>query len=113
MNKEEKQAKAATKLNKSFTETDSMRVSVLSEALPYIQRFTNKRIVIKYGGSAMVDKKLQNAVLRDIALLSSVGVQLVVVHGGGPEINQWLKKLGIKPEFLDGLRVPIQRPWTL
>ena len=105
MNKEEKQANSNTSLNTSFKDEDSIRVSVLSEALPYIQRFANKRIVIKYGGSAMVDKTLQNAVLRDIALLSSVGVQIVVVHGGGPEINQWLKKLGIKPVFLDGLRI--------
>jgi len=90
---------------KAFTEKDSMRVSVLSEALPYIQRFANKRIVIKYGGAAMVNKTLQNAVLRDIALLSSVGVQIVVVHGGGPEINQWLDKLGIKSVFRDGLRI--------
>ncbi len=105
MNKEEKQTHSGTRLNKPFMDEDSMRVSVLSEALPYIQRFENKRIVIKYGGSAMVDKTLQNAVLRDIALLSSVGVQIVVVHGGGPEINQWLKKLGIKPVFLDGLRI--------
>jgi len=105
MNKEEKQTKSGTNLKAAFTDKDSMRVSVLSEALPYIQRFANKRIVIKYGGSAMVDKELQSAVLRDIALLSSVGVQIVVVHGGGPEINQWLKKLGIKPVFLDGLRI--------
>ena len=105
MNKEEKQVKSRTKANNPFTDTDSMRVSVLSEALPYIQRFANKRIVIKYGGSAMVDKTLQNAVLRDIALLASVGVQIVVVHGGGPEINQWLEKLGIKPVFRDGLRI--------
>ena len=105
MNKEEKQTNSGTSLNKPFMDEDSMRVSVLSEALPYIQRFENKRIVIKYGGSAMVDKTLQNAVLRDIALLSSVGVQIVVVHGGGPEINQWLGKLGIKPVFLDGLRI--------
>ena len=105
MNKEEKQDNLGTNLNTAFTDKDSMRVSVLSEALPYIQRFSNKRIVIKYGGAAMLDKKLQNAVLRDIALLSSVGVQIVVVHGGGPEINQWLEKLGIKPVFLDGLRI--------
>ena len=105
MNKDEKQAKSGTNLKAAFTDKDSMRVSVLSEALPYIQRFANKRIVIKYGGSAMVDKELQSAVLRDISLLSSVGVQIVVVHGGGPEINQWLKKLGIKPVFLDGLRI--------
>ena len=84
---------------------ESLRVSVLSEALPYIQRFAGKRIVIKYGGAAMVDEGLQCAVFRDIALLSSVGVKPIVVHGGGPEINQWLKKLGISAEFKDGLRV--------
>ncbi len=84
---------------------ESLRVSVLSEALPYIQRFAGRRIVIKYGGAAMGHRTLQEAVFRDIALLSSVGVQLVVVHGGGPEINQWLQKLGIQSEFRDGLRV--------
>ena len=105
MNKKENQVNSRKILNNSLKDKDSMRVSVLSEALPYIQRFSNKRIVIKYGGSAMVDKTLQTAVLRDIALLASVGVQIVVVHGGGPEINQWLKKLGIKPVFLDGLRI--------
>ncbi len=88
---------------------DSLRVSVLSEALPYIQRFSGKRIVIKYGGAAMADGGLQNAVLRDIALLSTVGVQPVVVHGGGPEINNWLRKLEIKSEFRDGLRVTDSR----
>ena len=105
MNKEEEQAISSKNFNKPFTEKDSIRVSVLSEALPYIQRFADKRIVIKYGGSAMVEKTLQNAVFRDLALLSSVGVQIVVVHGGGPEINQWLGKLGIKPVFRDGLRI--------
>ena len=105
MNKEEKKNNTAKRTYPTSMDEASMRVSVLSEALPYIQRFANKRIVIKYGGSAMIDKTLQNAVLRDIALLSSVGVQIVVVHGGGPEINQWLKKLGIKPVFLDGLRI--------
>ena len=88
-----------------FSGDESLRVSVLSEALPYIQRFAGRRIVIKYGGAAMVEKSLQEAVFRDIALLSSVGVQPVVVHGGGPEINQWLQKLGINSEFRDGLRV--------
>ncbi len=105
MNKENQQSNHSINTNKTFTDKDSIRVSVLSEALPYIQRFTNKRIVIKYGGSAMADKTLQNAVFRDLALLSSVGVQIVVVHGGGPEINEWLGKLGIKPVFLDGLRI--------
>ena len=105
MNKEDQQATSSKNFKKPFTDKDSIRVSVLSEALPYIQRFANKRIVIKYGGSAMADITLQNAVFRDLALLSSVGVQIVVVHGGGPEINQWLKRLGIKPVFLDGLRI--------
>ena len=89
----------------SFSENDSLRVSVLSEALPYIQKFVGKVIVIKYGGAAMGHYDLQEAVFRDIALLSSVGVQPVIIHGGGPEINQWLKKLGIKAQFLDGLRI--------
>ncbi len=84
---------------------DKLRVSVLSEALPYIQRFAGRRIVIKYGGAAMAHQSLQEAVFRDIALLASVGVQPVVVHGGGPEINQWLKRLDIASEFRDGLRV--------
>ena len=83
----------------------SLRVSVLSEALPYIQQFAGRRIVIKYGGAAMAHESLQKAVFRDIALLSSVGVQPVVVHGGGPEINHWLSKLNIPSKFLDGLRV--------
>ncbi len=94
-----------TESDNSNTENYALRVSVLSEALPYIQKFAGKRIVIKYGGAAMAHKDLQIAVFRDIALLASVGVQPVVVHGGGPEINQWLKRLNIKAEFRDGLRV--------
>ena len=85
--------------------SDSTRVSVLSEALPYIQKFAGRRIVIKYGGAAMINKNLKEAVFRDIALLSTVGAQPVIIHGGGPEINQWLEKLGIKSEFRDGLRI--------
>lgn len=84
---------------------DSLRVSVLSEALPYIQRFAGRRVVVKYGGAAMAHAELRDAVFRDIALLASVGVQLVVVHGGGPEINTWLKRLEIPSEFRDGLRI--------
>ena len=84
---------------------DALRVSVLSEALPYIQRFAGRRIVVKYGGAAMVHAELREAVFRDLALLTSVGVQPVVVHGGGPEINTWLKRLEIPAEFRDGLRV--------
>ena len=84
---------------------DKLRVSILSEALPYIQRFAGRRIVIKYGGSAMAHGKLQEAVFRDVALLSTVGVQPIVVHGGGPEINHWLQRLSIPAKFRDGLRV--------
>ena len=84
---------------------DALRVSVLSEALPYIQRFAGRRIVIKYGGAAMAHAELRAAVFRDLALLACVGVQPVVVHGGGPEINQWLQRLEIPAEFRDGLRV--------
>ena len=84
---------------------DTLRVSVLSEALPYIQRFAGRRVVVKYGGAAMVRAELRDAVYRDLALLTSVGVRPVVVHGGGPEINQWLNRLSIEPQFKDGLRV--------
>ena len=84
---------------------DSQRVSILSEALPYIQSFKGRKIVIKFGGSIMEDEKLKNAFFRDIALLSSVGVCPVVIHGGGPEINSWLNKLEISPKFENGLRV--------
>jgi acetylglutamate kinase len=78
---------------------------VLSEALPYIQRFSGRRVVVKYGGAAMVKAELRDAVYRDLVLLASVGVQPVVVHGGGPEINDWLGRLNIAPQFRDGLRV--------
>jgi acetylglutamate kinase len=84
---------------------DTLRVSVLSEALPYIQRFAGRRIVVKYGGAAMVNEELRDAVFRDLALLACVGVQPVVVHGGGPEINQWLARMSIEPQFREGLRV--------
>jgi acetylglutamate kinase len=84
---------------------DSLRVSVLSEALPYIQRFAGRRIVVKYGGAAMVNEALREAVFRDLALLACVGVKPVVVHGGGPEINQWLTRMSIVPQFHEGLRV--------
>ena len=84
---------------------DSLRVSILSEALPYIQSFSGRKIVIKYGGSIMEEEKLKKAFFRDIALLSSVGVCPVVIHGGGPEINIWLNKLEISPKFENGLRI--------
>ncbi len=88
-----------------FKEQEATRVRVLSEALPYIQKFANRTIVIKYGGAAMKDGRLKAGVIRDIVFLSCVGVRPIVVHGGGPEINIWLDKLGIEPQFKDGLRV--------
>ena len=88
---------------------DSQRVSILSEALPYIQSFSGRKIVIKYGGSVMEEEHLKMAFFRDIALLSSVGVCPIVIHGGGPEINSWLNKLEISPKFANGLRVTDQK----
>ncbi|WP_254933447.1 acetylglutamate kinase [Cyanobium sp. WAJ14-Wanaka] len=87
------------------TSDDTLRVAVLSEALPYIQHFAGRRVVVKYGGAAMATANLRDAVYRDLVLLASVGVQPVVVHGGGPEINDWLGRLNITPEFRNGLRV--------
>lgn len=84
---------------------EATRVRVLSEALPYIQSFAGRTIVVKYGGAAMKDGSLKDKVVRDIVFLSCVGVRPIVVHGGGPEINSWLGKLGIEPQFKDGLRV--------
>ena len=84
---------------------EATRVRVLSEALPYIQQFTGRTVVVKYGGAAMKDSSLKDKVIRDVVFLSCVGVRPVVVHGGGPEINSWLGKLGIEPQFKNGLRV--------
>lgn len=78
---------------------------VLTEALPYIQKFSGKTIVVKFGGNAMVSEELKNSFARDIVLMKSVGMNPVVVHGGGPQINELLAKLNIKSEFVDGLRV--------
>jgi acetylglutamate kinase len=86
-------------------EMELSRAIVLSEALPYIQNFAGRTIVVKYGGAAMKDSNLKDQVIRDIVLLSYVGIRPIVVHGGGPEINTWLGKLGIEPQFKDGLRV--------
>ena len=84
---------------------DSIRVSILSEALPYIQNFSGRKIVIKYGGSIMEKDNLREAFYKDVALLSCVGVRPIIIHGGGPEINHWLKKLNISPKFENGIRV--------
>jgi len=86
-------------------DADANRVRILSEALPYIQQFRGRTVVVKYGGAAMKDSTLKASVVRDIVFLSCVGIRPVVVHGGGPEINTWLTKLGIEPQFKNGLRV--------
>ena len=80
------------------------RANVLAEALPYIQKYRGETIVVKYGGNAMISDELRHAVISDIILLSLVGIRVVVVHGGGPEINEMLQKLGKQPRFVDGLR---------
>ncbi|XP_027178448.1 uncharacterized protein LOC113777530 [Coffea eugenioides] len=81
------------------------RVNILPEALPYIEKFHGKTIVVKYGGAAMKSEALQASVMSDLVLLSRVGLRIVMVHGGGPEINQWLGRLGSKPKFVNGSRV--------
>jgi acetylglutamate kinase len=78
---------------------------VISRALPYIQRFAGKTVVVKYGGNAMVDDNLKESFARDIVLMKAVGINPVVVHGGGPQIGQLLERLDIKSEFVDGMRV--------
>ena len=80
------------------------RAEVLAEALPYIQKYSGKTVVVKYGGSAMVSDELRRAVISDVILLNLVGVRVVVVHGGGPEISEMLKKMGRESRFVDGLR---------
>jgi len=85
--------------------TAADRANILAEALPYIQRFHGKTIVIKYGGNAMTDEKLKQSFARDVVLLKLVGMNPVVVHGGGPQINDMLQQLGKKGEFIHGMRV--------
>ena len=81
------------------------KAEVLIEALPYIQRFNRKIIVVKYGGSAMVDEELKENVIKDVVLLKLVGFKPIIVHGGGKEISGWVKKVGMEPHFINGLRV--------
>ena len=90
-------------LRKSRDSND--RVKILSQALPYIQKFKDKIFVIKYGGSAMTDPKLKLQTIKDFVLLNCVGIKVVIVHGGGPEINTMSKKLNLPVKFIDGLRV--------
>ncbi len=81
------------------------KAEVLIEALPYIQRFNRKIIVVKYGGSAMVDDELKRSVIQDVTLLKLVGFKPIIVHGGGKEISNWVGKVGMEPQFINGLRV--------
>lgn len=81
------------------------KAEVLIEALPYIQRFNRRIIVVKYGGSAMVDEELKSQVIKDVTLLKLVGFKPIIVHGGGKEISRWVGKVGMEPEFVNGLRV--------
>lgn len=85
--------------------SNAQRAEILIKALPYIQKYYNKIIVVKYGGNAMINEDLKKAVMGDIVLLSLIGVKVVLVHGGGPEISDMLKKVGKKSEFVNGLRV--------
>lgn len=88
--------------------TKAQRAEILIQALPYIQKYNDKIIVVKYGGNAMINDELKEAVMGDIVLLSLIGIKVVLVHGGGPEITEMLTKIGKKSEFVDGLRVTDQ-----
>ena len=85
--------------------SNAQRANILVEALPYIQKYYDKVIVVKYGGNAMTSEELKNAVIGDILLLSLIGIKVVLVHGGGPEISDMLKRVGKQSEFVNGLRV--------
>ena len=88
------------------------RSTVLVEALPYIQKWYGKTIVIKYGGNAMISQELRSAVISDIILLNLVGVRVVMVHGGGPEIGHMLEKVGKQSASWTACGTPMRRPWT-
>ena len=90
-------------MNSTFSNAE--RAEVLTQALPYIKKYNGKIVVVKYGGNAMINEQLKMQVMEDIVLLSLIGVKVVLVHGGGPEISDAMEKLGKKPVFVDGLRV--------
>ena len=87
-----------------MVENSILKAEILSQALPYIQKYNNKIVVIKYGGNAMVNEELKMNVITDVVLLSEIGIKVILVHGGGPEINQTLKKIGKETKFINGLR---------
>ena len=82
-----------------------LKAEVIVEALPYIRDFNNKIVVVKYGGSAMIDKNLEASMMKDVALLKLVGMHPIIVHGGGKEISKWVSLSGKEPQFVEGLRV--------
>ena len=90
-------------MDKHFS--NAQRAEVLTQALPYIKNYNGKVVVVKYGGNAMINQTLKEQVMEDVVLLHLIGVKVVLVHGGGPEISELMTKLGKKPEFVDGLRV--------
>ena len=85
--------------------TNFQRAEILTQALPYIQKYYNKVVVVKYGGNAMINEELKQQVMEDVVLLQLVGVKVVLVHGGGPEITSTMAKLGKETQFVNGLRV--------
>ena len=91
----------------------TVKAETLIEALPYIRDFNNKIVVVKYGGSAMLDKKLEESVIKDVALLKLVGMRPIIVHGGGKEISKWINKIGKDTEFIDGFRKLTGKQWKL
>ena len=88
--------------------SNNQRAQVLVQALPYIKKYAGKTVVVKYGGNAMIDEGLKNDVMNDIVLMQLVGINVVLVHGGGPEINAMLKKIQKESKFLNGMRVTDQ-----
>ncbi len=95
----------STEEREKYMDKITVKAETLIEALPYIRDFNNKRVVVKYGGSAMQDKTLEESVIKDVALLKLVGMQPIIVHGGGKEINHWIDKLGMETHFEEGFRV--------
>jgi acetylglutamate kinase len=93
------------RLERSVTGKPDEKIEGLIEALPFIREFRNKSLVIKYGGSAMIEEGMQEAVILDVILMKCVGMRPVIVHGGGPQIDQVIRRLGLQPRFVDGLRV--------
>ena len=89
----------------NFMDQITVKAETLIEALPYIRDFNNKKVVVKYGGSAMLDKSLEESVIKDVALLKLVGMKPIIVHGGGKEISKWIDKVGMETHFEEGFRV--------